>query len=179
MLGALGVASALAACPAPPMDPVGISHSGHVADGGSPSKDPSASPAAPKPTLPADARNAADQVGEAFASGGHAGYRFQATLFANTLARPLLEPGRREPPNGARFVMAHEEQVARRDESKKVWTAGPILIMNRAADRWEYSAFDARGVKLPLEGHVCDSCHTNSPNNGVFPVPVPGDAHKP
>jgi hypothetical protein len=174
MLGALGVSAALLACPAPAMDPVGFSHSGRASDA-SVSKEHQGDGAtdAPKPTLPEDARNAADQVGEAFPSGGHAGYRFQGTLFANAAARPLLEPGRREPPVGARLVMAHEEK------QKGTWTSGPVFVMTRERDRWTYSAFDARGVKLPLEGHICDSCHTNSPNNGVFPIPLPVEGRKP
>jgi hypothetical protein len=106
-----------------------------------------------------------------FVSGGHAGARFKATLFANDAARPLFAAaggtasGRVQVTSGARIVMTHADA---RDAK------GPILVMTREKE-WRFEAYDGDGTRLSVETASCAACHREAGpgRDGVYPLPRP------
>lgn len=101
-----------------------------------------------------------------FPSRGHGAGQYEITvkLDPSERARYLELGGRAELPQGTVVAAFHRDTRTGRP--------GPIYVMQREAQGWAYSAFDAEG--LATEHGVlslCQRCHLESPSGGLFGLP--------
>lgn len=113
------------------------------------------------PPVPDDFRLHMTRVAGPFLSRGH-GERFDAIVWANETARPIME-GQGDGADGALLIEEAIVHDVRGDE------AAGLLVMQRR-DGWRFAAIDPDGTVVSDQRVAgCASCHGEAPHS-VFPL---------
>jgi len=99
---------------------------------------------------------------EGFASMGHAGGRYTATVYVSPEAREAFLEGKALAA-GSEVVMATVERASK--------ARGPSFFMKKEAnDVWRFGVVDSPGARSQ-EVALCARCHVEAPHDSLFALP--------
>ncbi len=111
--------------------------------------------------VPADFATRFARLGpDSFASAGHAGGRYSATLYVSPDAQASILAARGDLAAGTQLVLTSVDRATRKP--------GPTFFMTKDASGWRFGVADgAKGEDSTL----CARCHAEAPHDSVFALP--------